>query len=532
MSATNWTFADALSWSCVAHARRPAWIQDERSVTYSELWQQAEALASALERGAEPGGRVAILAENSSAYVACFAAAALQRVVLVPLNPRLSAEELAFILADSGCEALISDAAHLGRARSLAASADTVSVLRLNGSDGTLVADDDSRLDFERARGAVAPLESDPLALMYTAAVAGRPRGAVMTQRAFSYQMLNMAHALGLGVEDRVAVFTPLCHTAALTYSLAALQVGGACVSLAAFDGGAAAALVSRAGVTVLPAFAPMPLAILDAADTETIDLSSLRCIVARDDASTMRRFFAAVPGLQWQMGNFGQTETHGMAVAGTRMDSAAFEAAAGRAPGGRPMPMTRVGVVDAKGTEIAAGAPGELVVKGPNTAAGYWNLPAESEHALRGGWWHTGDVGRIDEDGSIHFVGRLSEKELIKTGGENVYPQEVESVLARHPSVAEAVVIGVPDPVWTEAVKAVIVFQDGAVATAEELSGFCRESIASYKKPRYYAFVSALPRGADGKVSRAEVVRQFGVGHKAPVDVEKADGDHAKSAR
>jgi acyl-CoA synthetase (AMP-forming)/AMP-acid ligase II len=528
MQSTGWTFADALSWSCLAHAGRSAWIQDGRSVTYAELWRQAEGIASVFEREVEPGGRVAILAGNSSAYIACFAGAALQRTVLVPLNPRLSAEELAFIVADSGCCALIADAAHLERARSLVSTASGVRVFRLDGAGGTLLTDDELRPDFERIALAT-PLESDPLALMYTAAVAGRPRGAVMTQRAFAYQMLNMAHALGLGVDDRIAVFTPLCHTAALTYSLAALQVGGGCVSLTPFDGAAAASLVSRARVTVLPAFAPMPLAILEAADAGAIDLSSLRCVVARDDESTMRRYFAAVPGLQWQIGNFGQTETHGMAVAGTRMDSAAFEAAAGRPPGGRAMPLTRVAVVDAAGIEVAAGLTGELVVKGPNTAAGYWNLPAESEHALRGGWWHTGDVGRIDEDGSIHFVGRLSEKELIKTGGENVYPQEVESVLARHPAVADAVVIGVPDPVWTEAVKAVVVLRDGAVASAEELSAFCRESIASYKKPRYYAFVTALPRDADGKVSRSEVLLQ----HGAPADAEKAGGAaHAGSAR
>jgi long-chain acyl-CoA synthetase len=481
-------------------------------VTYEELWQQAETLAAALGRGVGPGGRAALLAENSSAYVACFGAAALRRVVLVPLNPRLSAEELAFILADSGCEALIADQAALARARSLAESADGVRILCLDGSAGTLVPDVDWARDAEGAGGAPIPLESDPLALMYTAAVAGRPRGAVMTQRAFSYQMLNMAQALGLVADDRIAVFTPLCHTAALTYSLAALQVGGACVSLAAFEAGAAAALVSQARVTVMPAFAPMPLAILDAAGAASIDLSSLRCIVARDDESTMRRFFAAVPGLQWQIGNFGQTETHGMAVAGTRLDSDAFEAAAGRPPGGRAMPMTRVAVVDPEGAEVAAGSPGELVVRGPNTAAGYWNRPVESGHALRGGWWHTGDVGRIDEDGSIHFVGRLAEKELIKTGGENVYPQEVETVLAAHPAVLDVVVIGVPDPVWTEAVKAVIVLRDGADASEEELSSFCRQSIASYKKPRYFAFVTDLPRGADGKVSREEVVREHGV--------------------
>ena len=392
MSASDWSFADAFGSACSRHAERTAWLQGNDRITYAELWNDVERLATVIMGQTAEGARFGILAKNSHRYLAAFGAAALSRRVIVPLNGRLTAAEQTHILSDSDCRLLFADDTNLEPAVGLAQQAG-IEVVSLDRLAGSPTSGDE-------------PAEGDLAALMYTAAVDGEARGAMMTQRSFSFQMANMAEALCLSPSDRVAIFTPLCHAAAVTYALATLHAGATCVCLTDFDGQLAASAIDEHRVTVLPAFAPMPRLILDAAEESGTNLSSLKTIIARDSVATMRAFFELTASLEWRVGNFGQTETQGMAVVGTPVKQPDLANEAWSPPGGRPMPLTRVRVVDAHDGDVPRGQIGEIIVKGPNTAVGYWQRDRESQAALRGGWWHTGDLGRFDETGALHFAG------------------------------------------------------------------------------------------------------------------------------
>ena len=254
--------------------------------------------------------------------------------------------------------------------------------------------------------------------------------------------------------------------------------------------------------------FAPMAGRILEAATANNNDLSSLRAVFGLDSPAIVRAYLERYPGLVW-FGGYGQTETHGLAAGSPIRSAAELEARPGMP--GRPGPLNLVAIVDEEDRELPPDTVGEIVVRGPNVAVGYWQLPEVTAHTTRHGWHHTGDLGRLDADGYLWFVDRKGEKELIKTGGENVYPAEVEAVLRQHPAVAAVCVLGVSDPEWSEAVKAVVELRPGQAATAEELIGFCRERLASYKKPKYVQFVERLPRTAGGEVDRVAAKQAYG---------------------
>jgi long-chain acyl-CoA synthetase len=177
----------------------------------------------------------------------------------------------------------------------------------------------------------------------------------------------------------------------------------------------------------------------------------------------------------------------------------------------GKPLPLTYLQIVDERDRRVEAGQSGEIVVRSPQVFKGYWNLDKETAFTFRGGWHHTGDLGRLDEEGFLWFVGRKQEKDLIKTGGENVYPAEVESAILKHAQIKEAVVIGVPDPKWIESIKAVCVVKEGGMVTEEELIDFVSKKIASYKKPKHVQFVESLPKTVGGEVDRTKVKEKYG---------------------
>ncbi|MCP4577127.1 MAG: AMP-binding protein, partial [Deltaproteobacteria bacterium] len=180
-------------------------------------------------------------------------------------------------------------------------------------------------------------------------------------------------------------------------------------------------------------------------------------------------------------------------------------------APGGRPVPMAEIEIWDDMGNAVETGQEGEIVVRGPQVFKGYWNRPGDNEYTFRDGWHHTGDKGRLDEDGYLYFLGPMPKKELIKPGGENVYPAEVEAVISEHPNVDEVVVIGVPDKEWGEAIKAVCVVKNGEALTESELTDFVASKIARYKKPKHVVFVTDLPKNEDGSMDREKVKAEYG---------------------
>jgi long-chain acyl-CoA synthetase len=240
---------------------------------------------------------------------------------------------------------------------------------------------------------------------------------------------------------------------------------------------------------------------LLDRNEELKLDISSLRILGGLDSPETVKRYEELSGGVYWTA--YGQSETTGFVALAPYFEK----------PGsaGLPAYMADVEIVDPQGEFVEPGAPGEIVVRGPMVFKGYWNLDKDNEYTFRDGWHHTGDMGRFDEDGYLWYAGRMPEKELIKPGGENVYPSEVEKVILEHPAVMEAAVIGVPDKQWGEAIKAVCVLKQGESLEESELIEFVAARIARFKKPKHVVFVSELPKAGDGSIDRAKVKEACG---------------------
>jgi acyl-CoA synthetase (AMP-forming)/AMP-acid ligase II len=254
--------------------------------------------------------------------------------------------------------------------------------------------------------------------------------------------------------------------------------------------------------VTVMSEFAPMLAGLMDQARGN--ELASLRAVTGLDTPATIERFETMCPhAMFWA--TFGQSETSGLATLSPYRDRPKSA--------GRPLFWRTIAVVDSADKPKPAGQTGEIVVRGPTVFKGYWNNEADTAFTFRNGWHHTGDMGYFDADGYLWYAGRAPEKELIKTGGENVYPAEVENAIRQHPDITEVVVIGVPDPQWSEAIKAVCTQRAGATTTPDEIIEFVAGQIARYKKPKHVVFVAQLPKNDKGEIDRAAVKAAHGEG-------------------
>ncbi len=335
------------------------------------------------------------------------------------------------------------------------------------------------------------------LVMIHTAAVGGRPRGALLSHFNLIANSAQLMHYWSLTPDDVNLGVLPLFHVAGLGMLLAAQYAGGASIILPKFDAGTALDAIHRRRVTMLVEFPPILTTLLDAAEITPAELSSLRVATGLDSPETIKRFERLCPQARfWSV--FGQSETSGFVTMGRFRDR----------PGaaGQPTFLATVAVLDEADQPVAPGEVGEIAVRGPLVFKGYWRCDADNTLTFRNDWHHTGDQGSFDADGYLWYKGRSPAKELIKPGGENVYPAEVERTIAAHPAIAEVVVIGVPDAQWVEAVKAVCRCKPGQTATAQEIIDFVGGRIARYKRPKFVTFVDALPKTTAGAIDRAKV--------------------------
>src|SRR5215472_5724499 len=350
-----------------------------------------------------------------------------------------------------------------------------------------------------RLTGEVSP--ADPFAAISTAAVDVVPRGAVLTHDNVIMANLTAMAAMGISAADRYLLALPLFHITALGLSLAHLHAGSACVLVPRFDAEEAVRLIDRHGITHVSDFPPVLLSLLDAAAKQGSRLESLRHVSGLDAPQTIARLHAETGAQFWT--GFGQSETSGF-VSLQRVSERPGAA-------GRPVPLSQVAIVDDYDRTVPTGTAGEIVVRGPLVFQGYFDQPDVTAYTFRNGWHHTGDVGRFDADGFLHYVKRKPEKELIKPGGENVYPAEVETVIMQMVGVRGVCVYGIPDARWGEAIKAVV-GAPGSPYSAEQVSEFVGSRIARFKRPHVVVFTEALPRAAeDGAVDREAVKAQWG---------------------
>ena len=420
---------------------------------------------------------------------------------MLPINWRLSPEEVAFNLND--CEPVIlfvDPDLH----ETIAAIQDRLPSIQklynLSLNQGPF-----ESLDALTSSSAV--LESvdvsatDGLVIIHTAAVAGRPRGALLSHANLLCANLVLNNGLGMDAKDVHLNLLPLFHVGGLFMATSSFQAGIRNINMHKFDATKAVELIEEYGVSFFFDFSPILANILEAAGQTKRSLDSLRVVLGLDTPETIKTYQMQTNGVFY--GLYGQTETSCIAT------MANFNEKPGSA--GRAVPFARVRLLDDGDNPVALGEVGEIAVRGPLVFQGYWNLSDETAETFRNGWHHTGDLGRLDDEGYLWYAGRKPEKELIKPGGENVYPAEVEKVVLEHPAVESTVVIGVPDPKWKEGIKAVCQLKAGQILSPEALIEFVGARIARYKKPQYVEFVDEMPLTSGGEIDRQKVKALYG---------------------
>jgi acyl-CoA synthetase (AMP-forming)/AMP-acid ligase II len=488
-------------------------------ITWDEARRGVHRIANALLRsGIEPGERVAILAKNCPEYIFFYYGASKAGAVPVPLNYRLAPPEWRTILRDAEPRLLLARGELVGALDGIRGELD--GSLRCVALGAKAPRGWQSFEDWTRGVDESPPqrsIDSDSdLYQMYTSGTTGRPKGAVLTHAAVCAQLEQISGILNLGPGDRYLIVAPVYHAAAALASFWTVRQGGALFIMEDFDPAAVVKALSEqeiAAATLVPAM--IQACLVAVPDVASRRFDALRFVVYGASpiaAETLRRAID-VFGCGFAQG-YGMTETTAGATFLLPKD---HERALAEQPGlllscGRPLPGTEVRVVDPEGRDLPPGQVGEVLVRGPQLMRGYWKLPEATAEALAGGWMHTGDAASLDAEGFLYIQDRV--KDMIVSGGENIYPREVENALFEHAAVADAAVIGVPDVRWGEAVKALVVLRPGAQVGEAELIEFCRERLAAFKRPRSVEFVTELPRNPSGKVLKKDLREKYWKGH------------------
>ncbi len=474
----------------------PAVRMDDMVLGYSDLQEAAGRVVSLLSSlGVAPGDRVGIMLPNIPAFPIAFYGALGAGAVVVPMNPLLKSREVAYYRGDSGAKVLF--AWHTAAAEAAKGAAAT-------GTRMVVVDDPDARSLLAglfpvhtRAERA----DDDDAVILYTSGTTGQPKGAELTHANLTRNAELTAQTLiGAGPDDVVMGCLPLFHVFGLTCGLNAAVVGGATLTLLPrFDPGKALAIIARDRVTIFEGVPTMYAAMLHHPSSADADTSSLRVCVSGGAAMPVEILHAFEK-------TFGCMILEGYGLSETSPVASFNHPNAERKPGsiGTPVAGVEMRVVGNDGQELPPGEVGEIAIRGHNVMKGYWGKPEATAEAIPDGWFRTGDLARVDEDGYFFIVDR--KKDLIIRGGYNVYPREIEEVLYEHPAVAEAAVIGIPHDQLGEEVAAAVSLKPGATATPEELQAHVKERVAAYKYPRQVWVVHELPKGPTGKILRREV--------------------------
>ena len=508
----------AESWRRISHgeqlARTARRYPDRKALhigsgrrTYAELDRRVTLLTDALRRlGVRPGDRVAMLLRNRVEFVETLYACARLGAIAVPVNFRLVAAEVAYLLEDSGAAVLIVENELWDVGRAAIRELRCIPVVIAN--DDGLPADVIDYEEIIRCASAdpvpVDAAESDPMCILYTSGTTGAPKGAVLDHLGMTLQSLARIQVQGLspGTESWLTGLQ-LFHVGGLCALLPSIMLGATFLALAPgqTSAGLIAELLEQEHVTTCSLIPTQwqQLCALSGIDRRAFALRRISWGTAPATPALLRRLDEVFGHLDI-FNIFGQTETSGMVCT-----LAGDEARANRGSVGRPVLNVEMRVVDEFVEDLPVGHVGEIVYRGPTVMLGYWNKPEATAEAFVGGWFHSGDLGRLDAQALLWIVDR--KKDMIISGGENIYPAEVERVILTHPQVAEVAVIGVPHERWGETPLAVVVPSDPACPPAQaEIIDHCRKHLASYKKPTAVVLAGALPRNANGKVQKFKI--------------------------
>lgn len=479
----------------------------DRQVTYAELAATVDRVAAGLERlGVAPGQRVALLLPNCPEFLEAFFGVMRAGAAAVPINTQLKSEEVRYILQDSGAGVVVTapeSAAMVGGLKASLPSLRTI-LTTGGGAPGTL--------EWDRLRAIPGSIRSrpgpeDPAAIIYTSGTTGRPKGVILTHHNYLLDVRQFVRAIRMTKRDRFLCILPLFHVnGQVVTTLSPMYAGGAMILLERFSPKEFFPAVARFRATAFSGVPTVYAILMGLPDADQYDLSSLRfgiCGAAPMPVEVFRRFEE----------KFGVQILEGYGLSEGTCVSSVNPLHGKRKIGsiGLPLPGQAMRIVDDSGRPRGEKKVGEIVIRGANVMQGYLNNPEATAQTIKNGWLHTGDLGYRDRNGYFYIVGR--KKEMIIRGGENIYPKEVEEVLYRHPAVAEAAVVGIPDPVWGEEVWAFIVPREGTHPTPEELITYCRRHLAEYKSPKRVAFVPELPKTATGKIRKGELRERWSTG-------------------
>ncbi len=476
----------------------PAIRLGDVELTYAELDDRSARLATLLrEKGLAPGDRVGVMLPNVPEFPVAYYGVLWAGGIVVPMNVLLKRREIAFYLEDSGARILLGWHGFAAEARDGAADAGAEMIEVEPRSFAAALA------EHEPTPGLADTEEGDTAVILYTSGTTGKPKGAELTHlNLFRNADVSSRTTCEIAAGDVVLGALPLFHSFGQTVGMNASLMVGACLTLVPkFDPGEALETMQRDGVSHFYGVPTMYGALLHHPGRESYDTSALRtCITggASMPVEVLRGFEDA----------FGAIVLEGYGLSETSPVACSNHPGRERKPGsiGTPLEGVEMRVVDEEDNEVAQGEVGEIVIRGHNIMKGYWQRPDATAEAMRGGWFHSGDMARVDEDGYFHIVDR--KKDLIIRGGYNVYPREVEEVLYEHPKIREAAVIGVPHDEWGEEIAAAVVLHEGEELAPEEVGAYVKERIAAYKYPRVVWFVEELPKGPTGKILKREIER------------------------
>ncbi|MET7974721.1 long-chain fatty acid--CoA ligase [Streptomyces mirabilis] len=481
--------------SARTHPDRAALRLEDAVVSYRALDQGSAHLAGLLDNhGVKPGDRVAIMLPNVPEFALAYFGVLRAGGIVVPMNPLLKSREIAYYLGDSGARLLFAWHAFADEARAGAQQAEAEVVVVSPGAFDSLLASAPSVED-------VADLhEDDTAVILYTSGTTGQPKGAELTHANLSRNCDIAGELVQLTADDVIFGGLPLFHAFGQTCTLNAAVGSGACLTLLPrFDAGKALGILGEHGVTVFAGVPTVFSRLVQEPDRDAYPASRLRVSLtggAAMPAQVLHDFQTAFDCVVLE--GYGLSETSPIASFNTLQ--------AGPKPGSVGTPIRGVEMrVVANGREVPHGESGEIAIRGHNVMKRYWQRPEETAATIRDGWLYTGDIGRVDEDGSFWIIGRT--KDVIIRGGYNVYPREVEDVLYEHPAVADAAVIGLPSSDLGEEVGAAVVLKPGARTTAEELREYVKHQVAAYKYPRKVWITDALPKGPTGKILKRQIV-------------------------
>ncbi len=504
MGIYDFTLYDLINRNAVCYQKDFAWheVDEDKNYTFQDYKNMVDKLAAALsQNNINKGDRIAVLGKNSYEYFLIYGAAAALGAIVLPINWRLSDEEILFNLQD--CEPVIFfvDQEYQQNISGLKDKLPFVKhYYNLKSNKGNYQ-------QFQallNAKIALKPAEvstNDDFVIIHTAAVAGRPRGAVLSHANVLFANTHFNYYLNVRPQDVHLNLLPLYHVGGLFMATNCFHIGALNVNMSKFAAQKAVELINKKQISLMFDFAPILSSIIEEHKKSGLPINSLKTVIGLDSPENIEEYQTVTGGNFFCL--YGQTETSCLATIGKYNDQ----------PGsaGKMIQMADLKIVDDDDNPVQIGEVGEIAVKGPMVFKGYWNLAEDTAYTFRNGWHHTGDLGRFDENAYLWYSGRKPEKELMKPGGENVYPAEVEKAILEHPKVDKTVVFGVPDPKWQEGIKAVCLLKKAETLETQELIAFVGKRIASYKKPHYIDFINDFPCQQDGSPDRAKIKELYG---------------------